>query len=104
MAKQIIAALRGTIIPLVEEDLKEIWRAFQGGRTWHRVGRKSTMRARFKHESYGGQLSLEWWGPAVHFEIIQDRSGMFTGAFFGQVKRHGGDAVDRIDVRFDIEH
>jgi hypothetical protein len=103
MAKQQIPALRGLIVPISEENLKDVWWAFQDGSTWRRVGRSSKQRARFRHEIYGGELFLEWWGPALSFEIIQDTSGKFSGAFVGHVQRHGRDTVDRIDIRFEDE-
>src|SRR5262245_657121 len=101
MAKPEIPALRGIIVALLSKNLKEVWRAFARGSTWKRVGHKRKHRARFRHSAYTGELLLEWWGPALRFEILHDDSGMFSGAFLGQVKRHGRDTVDWLDIRFE---
>src|SRR5688500_7495221 len=101
MAKQQIPALRGIVVPLADENLKDLWWAFHTGSTWQHVGRRSKSRARFRHGAYEGVLNMEWWGPALHFEIAEDISGKLSGAVLGHIQRHGRDSVDRLDIRFE---
>ncbi len=91
----------GLIQPRDEQNLRAVWNAFRGGRTWIRVGRVSRKVARFRHNAYGGKVKLEWWGKAIRFSVEDaNASGMIAGAFLGHVQRHGGPLVKRMEVDF----
>ena len=92
----------GLIEPYEGSKLRAVWKAFQVGGTWHRLGKSSRKVARFRHKKYVGKVRLEWWGKAIRFTVEDaDNSGRIAGAFVGHVQRHGKTIVDRIDLRFE---
>src|SRR5687768_13930811 len=101
MPKKFIPTLRGFVLPLDDETLRDVWKAFEVGSTWTRRVKRSSKRQRYRHGKDPGELRLEWWGPVLRFEITGDSSGKVSGAFVGQVLRHGGETVDRIELRFE---
>ncbi len=93
--------IRGLILPREGENLKSLWRAFEAGSTWYRIGKRRRTAMRLGHTAYRGRLLLEWWGKAIKYSVRDgDGSGKIAGAFLGHAQRHGVDAVDRMDIEF----
>jgi hypothetical protein len=105
MAKKTSKALgrdiQGLILPKEGDTLKALWRAFEKGSTWYRKGKRRTHRMRLGHTAYQGRVALDWWGKAIKYSVQDgDGSGKIAGAFLGHAQRHGGSAIDRMDVKF----
>jgi hypothetical protein len=96
--------IEGLILPRDAGDLAALWKAFEKGATWYRNGKKHRDRMRLRHTAYGGRVRLEWWGEAIRYVIDDtDNSGRIGGAFLGHAQRHGGESIDRMEVRFSPE-
>jgi hypothetical protein len=100
-AKSSTDHIEGLILPRSEEDLGQLWKAFETGATWYRNGKKSRDTLKLRHTAYSGKVKLQWWGDAIHYVINDgDKSGKIAGAFLGHAQRHGRSLIDRLEIRF----